>query len=153
MTAYWLMKSEPNVFSFEDLLAEPNKTTCWEGVRNYQARNMMRDQMKRGDRVFFYHSNCDEPAIVGIAKIVKEGYPDHYAFEKGHRYFDPKSNKDNPRWYMVDIQAAKKMPRPITLAELKHIPELEGFTLTRKGNRLSVMPVEKEHWDLILKIK
>ena len=147
---YWLMKSEPDVFGIDHLIAMPNKTEHWDGVRNYQARNMMRDQMKKGDLVFFYHSNCKEPGIVGIAKVVKEGYPDHTAFDPESKYYDPKSDPDNPRWYMVDIQHKRKLKRTITLQELKQHPQLEGMALLRKGNRLSVMPVEKKHWDYIL---
>jgi predicted RNA-binding protein with PUA-like domain len=153
MPSYWLMKSEPNVFSFDDLLAEPSQTTCWEGVRNYQARNMMRDQMKLGDQVFYYHSNCEQPGIVGLAEVVKTGYPDHFAFEKGHRYFDAKSDPENPRWFMVDIKAIRPLSRVITLAELKEREELEGFALVRKGNRLSVMPVGEDHWKLLLSLE
>ena len=147
---YWLMKSEPDVFGIDHLIAMPNKTEHWDGVRNYQARNMMRDQIKKGDLVFFYHSNCKEPGIVGIAKVVKEGYPDHTAFDPESKYYDPKSDPDNPRWYMVDIQHKRKLKRTITLQELKQHPQLEGMPLLRKGNRLSVMPVEKKHWDYIL---
>ena len=147
---YWLMKSEPDVFGIDHLIAMPNKTEHWDGVRNYQARNMMRDQMKKGDLVFFYHSNCKEPGIVGIAKVVKEGYPDHTAFDPESKYYDPKSDPDNPRWYMVDIQHKRKLKRTITLQELKQHPQLEGMALLRKGNRLSVMPVEKKHWNYIL---
>ena len=147
---YWLMKSEPDVFGIDHLIAMPNKTEHWDGVRNYQARNMMRDQIKKGDLVFFYHSNCKEPGIVGIAKVVKEGYPDHTAFDPEAKYYDPKSDPDNPRWYMVDIQHKRKLKRTITLQELKQHPQLEGMALLRKGNRLSVMPVEKKHWDYIL---
>ncbi len=147
---YWLMKSEPDVFGIDHLIAMPNKTEHWDGVRNYQARNMMRDQMKKGDLVFFYHSNCKEPGIVGIAKVVKEGYPDHTAFDPESKYYDPKSDPDNPRWYMVDIQHKRKLKRTITLQELKQHPQLEGMPLLRKGNRLSVMPVKKKHWDYIL---
>ena len=147
------MKSEPDVFGIDHLMAMPKKTEHWDGVRNYQARNMMRDQMKKGDLVFFYHSNCKEPSIVGIAKVVKEGYPDHTAFDPETKYYDPKSDPDNPRWYMVDIQYKRKLKRTITLQELKQHPQLEGMALLRKGNRLSVMPVEKKQWDYILRIE
>ncbi len=147
---YWLMKSEPDVFGIDHLIAMPNKTEHWDGVRNYQARNMMRDQMKKGDLVFFYHSNCKEPGIVGIAKVVKEGYPDHTAFNPETKYYDPKSDPDNPRWYMVDIQHKRKLKRTITLQELKQHQQLDGMALLRKGNRLSVMPVEKKQWDYVL---
>ncbi len=144
------MKSEPEVFGINHLIAMPKKTEHWDGVRNYQARNMMRDQMKKDDLVFFYHSNCKQPGIVGIAKVVKEGYPDHTAFNPETNYYDPKNDPDNPRWYMVDIQHQRKFKRTITLQELKqHLP-LDGMALLRKGNRLSVMPVEEKQWDYIL---
>ena len=148
--AYWLMKSEPDEFSFQDLYKRPKRREHWDGVRNYQARNFMRDDMTVGDEVFFYHSNCDEPGIVGIAKVVKDAYPDHTAFDPDDKHFDPKSDPDNPRWLMVDIQYVRKLKRTITLKELKADERLDGFALTRRGNRLSVMPVEAEHWDLIL---
>jgi len=144
------MKSEPDVFGIDHLIAMPKKTEHWDGVRNYQARNMMRDQMKKGDLVFFYHSNCKQPGIVGIAKVVKAGYPDHTAFDPETKYYDPKSNPDKPRWYMVDIQHKRKLKRTITLQELKQHSQLDGMALLRKGNRLSVMPVEKKQWDYIL---
>jgi predicted RNA-binding protein with PUA-like domain len=147
---YWLMKSEPDVFGIDHLKAMPDKTEHWDGVRNYQARNMMRDQMQKGDQVFFYHSNCDEPGIVGIAKVVKEGYPDHTACNPEAKYYDPKSDPDQPRWYMVDVKFQRKLKRTITLAELKGAPELEDCPLVRKGNRLSIMPISKQQWDYIL---
>ena len=147
---YWLMKSEPDTFSIDDLQAMPKKTEHWDGVRNYQARNMMRDQMKKGDLIFFYHSNCKVPGIVGIAEVVKEGYPDFTAFDPEAKYYDPKSAPDNPRWYMVDVKFKRKLRRTISLEELKGLPELEDMPLVRKGNRLSVMPVAAEHWDVIL---
>ncbi|MEJ2685865.1 MAG: EVE domain-containing protein [Gammaproteobacteria bacterium] len=147
---HWLMKSEPDVFGIDDLKAMPDKTDHWDGVRNYQARNMMRDQMKKGDKVFFYHSNTAEPGIVGIAKVVREGYPDFTAFDPDAKYYDPKSDPDKPRWYMVDIQYVRKLKRVITLSELKAHPELEDFPLVRKGNRLSVMPVTRDQWEIIL---
>ena len=116
---YWLLKSEPLAFSIEDLKELPNKTDHWDGVRNYQARNMMRDDMKKGDLAFFYHSNCNPPGIIGVVKVVKEGYPDHTAFDPDSKYFDPKSNPDNPRWIMVDVKYQKKLKRLISLEELK----------------------------------
>jgi predicted RNA-binding protein with PUA-like domain len=124
----------------------------WDGVRNYQARNMMRDQMKKGDQVFFYHSNCQEPGIVGIMEVVKEGYPDHTAFDPDAKYYDPKSDPDNPRWYMVDVKYKRHLKRNITLRELKEMndPRLEDLPLLRKGNRLSIMPLSKAHWELLL---
>ena len=147
---YWLMKSEPDTFSIDDLLACPKKTEHWDGVRNYQARNMMRDEMKKGDLIFFYHSNCKVPGIVGIAEVVKAGYPDHTAFDPKAKYYDPKSDRDNPRWYMVDVKFKRKLKRTISLEELKALPELADMPLVRKGNRLSVMSVAAEHWDVIL---
>jgi predicted RNA-binding protein with PUA-like domain len=145
---YWLMKSEPDVFGIDDL--KKVKTEPWDGVRNYQARNMMRDDMKKGDLVFFYHSNTDVPGIVGIMEVVKEGYPDHTAFDPDAKYYDPKSDPDNPRWFMVDVKFKKKLKRTISLAELKETPQIEDMPLVRKGNRLSIMPVTKEQWDFIL---
>jgi predicted RNA-binding protein with PUA-like domain len=147
---YWLMKSEPDVFGIDHLMAMPKKTEHWDGVRNYQARNMMRDQMKKGDPVFFYHSNCDTPGIVGIMKVVKEGYPDHTAWNPEAKYYDPKSDPDNPRWYMVDVQYQRKLRRVITLAELKNHAAMEECPLVRKGNRLSIMPISPAEWDFIL---
>lgn len=147
---YWLFKSEPDVFGIDHLMKMPKRTEHWDGVRNYQARNMMRDGMRRGDMAFFYHSNCAEPGIVGIVEIVREGYPDFTAFDPDTKYFDPKSDPDNPRWYMVDVKFKRRLKRTVTLAELKEHPELEGMPLVRKGNRLSVMPVGPEHWEFIL---
>jgi predicted RNA-binding protein with PUA-like domain len=149
--SYWLVKSEPDVFGIDDLAAAPNSTTCWDGVRNYQARNFMRDEMKRGDRVFFYHSNCAEPGIAGIAKVVREGYPDSTAFDARDAHFDPDSDPDHPRWYMVDIALERKLARPISLAELKRHADgkLRGFALLKRGNRLSVLPVSEQQWQFI----
>jgi len=147
---YWLMKSEPDVFGIDHLKAMPKKTEHWDGVRNYQARNMMRDDMKKGDLVFFYHSNCDEPGIVGIMKVVREGYPDHTAFHPESKYYDPKSDPDKPRWYMVDVQYQRKLRRVITLAELKTCKAMQDCALVRKGNRLSIMPISKQQWDFVL---
>jgi predicted RNA-binding protein with PUA-like domain len=145
------MKSEPDVFGIDHLKAV--KIEPWDGVRNYQARNMMRDQMKKGDLVFFYHSNTDVPGIVGIMEVVKEGYPDHTAFDPEAKYYDPKSDPDNPRWYMVDVKFKRKLKRTISLSELKELEELEDMPLVRKGNRLSIMPVTKEQWDFILSLE
>lgn len=151
--AYWLMKSEPDVFGIDDLKAMPGKTDRWEGVRNYQVRNMMRDDMQLGDLAFFYHSSCKEPGIVGIMKIVREGYPDITAFNPEARYYDPKSDPDNPRWYTVDVRFVKKLPRVITLSELRTHTLLEELPLLRRGNRLSVMPVSEAHWEYILSLQ
>ncbi|WP_348672098.1 EVE domain-containing protein [uncultured Abyssibacter sp.] len=148
---YWLMKSEPEEFSFEDLKTRPDRKEPWDGVRNYQARNMMRDEMKVGDGVLFYHSNCDVPGVVGLAKIASEPRPDHTAFDPEDKHFDPKSDPDNPRWFLVDVQYDRPLKRVLPLAELKdHADALDGLALIRRGNRLSVMPVSAEHWDYIL---
>jgi len=146
---YWLMKSEPDVFGINDLYSKPNRTEHWDGVRNYQARNMMRDAMKLGDKVFFYHSNCDQPGIVGIMEVVKEGYPDFTAFDPDDSHFDPKSDPAQPRWIMVDVKYVRTLSRTITLKELKSLPELTGMVLLRRGNRLSIMPVSEEEWRYI----
>ena len=148
---YWLMKSEPDVFGIDDL--KKVKVEPWDGVRNYQARNMMRDDMKKGDLVFFYHSNTDVPGIVGIMEVAREGYPDHTAFDPEAKYYDPKSDPDKPRWFMVDVKFKKKLKRTISLAELKEAPEIQDMPLVRKGNRLSIMPVTKEQWDFILSME
>jgi predicted RNA-binding protein with PUA-like domain len=155
MPAHWLMKSEPDVFGIDHLEAMPRKTEHWDGVRNYQARNMMRDEMKRGDLVFFYHSNCDEPGIVGIMEVVREGYPDHTALDPQAKYYDPKSDPDNPRWYMVDVKYKRRLRRNISLQELKTYAdeELAEFPLLRKGNRLSIMPVTEAQWAFILSLE
>jgi len=152
---YWLMKSEPDVFGIDHLRKMPKKTEHWDGVRNYQARNMMRYQMNKGDLVFFYHSNCKEPGIVGIMQVVKEGYPDHTAFDPEAKYFDPKSDPDNPRWFMVDVKHKRKLRRNISLRELKQYAEdeLADMPLLRKGNRLSIMPLSKKQWEFILDLE
>ena len=150
--AYWLMKSEPDAFGIDDLAARPEQTEPWDGVRNYQARNMMRDQMKPGDQVFFYHSNCTPPGIVGIAEVAKEAYPDHTAFDPDAKYFDPKSNPENPRWFMVDVRYVRHLKRTITLTELKEHADgaLADMPLVRRRNRLSIMPVTPAQWEFIL---
>ena len=150
---YWLMKSEPSVFGIDDLESMPGRTEHWDGVRNYQARNMMRDQMKLGDQAFFYHSNCKMPGIVGLMEIVRAGYPDHTALETGSKYFDPKSDPDNPRWFMVDVKYLRHTQRVIPLAELKAHAQLENMPLVRRGNRLSIMPVSKAEWKFILSLE
>ena len=147
---YWLLKSEPDVFSLEDLKNCPNQTENWDGIRNYQARNLMRDEMQVGDRAFFYHSRQAEPAIVGTVKVVREAYPDHTSWNLTSKYFDEKSSPENPRWLMVDVQFEKEFLRPVTLKELRSIPELKEMFLLRKGMRLSVQPVTKEEFQLIL---
>jgi predicted RNA-binding protein with PUA-like domain len=149
---YWLMKSEPDVFGVDDLAKSPRRTTHWSGVRNYQARNFMRDGMRVGDLAFFYHSNCDEPAIVGVMKVVKAGYPDRTAFARNDDGFDADSDPDAPRWYMVDVQLKRKLERPITLAKLREHDKraLKGLALLQRGSRLSVTPVSAAHWSFIL---
>jgi len=150
---HWLMKSEPDTFGIDDLRARPEQTEHWDGVRNYQARNMMRDQMRIGDQVFFYHSNCSEPGIVGIAEIVREAYPDFTAFDPDDKHFDPKSDPDKPTWFMVDVRFVRKFKHTISLRELKAMPELAELALVRRGNRLSIMPVTAEQWQLIIALE
>jgi len=151
--AYWLLKSESEEFSIDDLESRPHRTEPWDGVRNYQARNMMRDEMKAGDLAFFYHSNCETPGIAGIVKIAREGYPDPTAFDPEDDHYDPKSDPDNPRWYLVDVEFVRKLKRVIPLAALKAERKLEKMPLTRRGNRLSVMPVRKKEWEHILRME
>lgn len=146
---YWLVKSEPEVFSFDDLLAAPKKTTHWDGVRNFAARNFMRDGMKRGDQVFFYHSMANPQAIVGICEVVREGYPDFTATDRKHPNFDAKSNAAEPTWYMVDLAAVAPLPRAVTLPEIKANKALADMALVRVG-RLSVSPVTPREWETIL---
>ncbi len=150
---HWLMKSEPDAFSIDDL--KQVKVEPWDGVRNYQARNMMRDEMRKGDLAFFYHSNCEQPGIVGIMQIAREGYPDPTAFDPESRYYDPKSSPDNPRWHLVDVRFKRRLKRTITLRELKSCNDarLENLPLLRPGNRLSIMPVTEEQWAFILSLE
>ena len=145
------MKSEPDVFGIDDL--EKVGTEPWDGVRNYQARNFMRDEMQIGDGVLFYHSNCKPPGVAGLAEVASEAYPDPTQFDPESKYYDPKSSEDNPRWLLVDVRFVRKLKRTISLTELKEMPELDGFALTRRGNRLSIMPVDPEHWDLIVDLE
>ena len=149
---YWLFKSEPNAYSFSDLLNEPDRTAEWDGVRNYQARNFMRDEMKVGDGVLFYHSSNAAPAVIGTAQVAREAYPDNSAWEPGSRHYDAKSTPDNPLWYMVDIQAQEELARSITLKEIKENPALQGMMLVRRGMRLSIQPVAREEWDEIVSL-
>ena len=149
MTRYWLMKSEPEECSVDDALAAKNSTVPWVGVRNYQARNFMRDGMKVGDGVLFYHSSCAEPGIVGIARVASTAYPDPTQFDPKSPYYDPKSKREEPRWLLVDVQVTKKIPN-ITLPALRARPELEDLVILRKGNRLSITPVEPKHWKAIV---
>lgn len=151
---YWLLKSEPGSFSIDDLAGSPRRTTGWDGVRNYQARNLMRD-MSKGDEAFLYHSSCAEPGIAGIVKIVREAYPDPTAFDPDDHHFDPKSDPENPRWYMVDVRLVRKLARVIGLRELKaHAAgKLRGFPLLARGNRLSVLPVTAAQWKFVLSLE
>lgn len=146
---YWLLKSEEEVFSIQDLAKAPKKTTYWDGVRNYQARNFLRDSFKLGDLVFFYHSNSEPSAIAGIAEVVKEGYPDHTAFDPDDVHFDPKSDKAKPTWYMIDIRHVETFKKPLPLELLRQIPGLSEMALLQKGSRLSVQPVTAKEWKII----
>ena len=152
---YWLMKTEPTTFSVEDLAAAPRRTTAWDGVRNYQARNMLRDQMRRGDQAFLYYSSCEVPGIAAIMQIVKEGYPDPTAFDPKDHHYDAGSDPSNPRWFLVDVQLKRRLARVVTLEELRaHARrELKDMVLLRPGNRLSVMPVTAAHWKFILSLE
>lgn len=147
---FWLMKSEPEEFGIEDL--KRVRTEPWDGVRNYQARNMMRDEMKKGDKVFFYHSNCDEPGVYGVMRIKREAYPDHTAFDPDDKHYDPKSDPGNPRWFMVDVGYVRKFKQPVTLRTMREYTETElrDLALLRRGNRLSIMPVTPAQWEFIL---
>ena len=148
---YWLMKSEPHAYSIQDLKAEKNKTTHWDGVRNYQARNFMRDQMKNGDLVLFYHSNAKPPAVAGVARVVRESYPDHTSWDPNDKHYDPKSTATTPRWFMVDIKLVEIFAEPIALETLRGMRKLEKMELLRKGSRLSVQPVRKPEFETIVK--
>ncbi len=147
---YWLLKSEPDAFSIDDLRKMPGKKDHWDGIRNYQARNMMRDDMKKGDMAFFYHSSCAVPGIVGTVEIVKEAYDDHTALDPESGYYDPKATPENPRWCMVDVKFKKKFKEIIPLTDLKQNKKISTMTLLKKGNRLSIMPVTKAEWNAIL---
>lgn len=149
---YWLMKSEPETFGIEHLQRASNSTHCWDGVRNYQARNYMRDSMNIGDQAFFYHSNCKVPGIVGIAEIASESYPDYTAFNPESKYYDPKTNRDNPRWFMRDIKLVKIFKDIISIKELRSNLLLEKMVILKPGNRLSITPVTKQEWQAILKM-
>ncbi len=147
--AYWLFKSEPSCFSIDDLRKRPGMTEHWDGVRNYQARNYLRDSIKPGDQVLFYHSNIPEPAVVGIAEVVRGGYPDFTAFDPESDHFDPKSSPDAPIWYMVDVRFVALMPRPVTLEQIKENPMLADMPLVKRS-RPSIQPVTPDHWRIIL---
>jgi len=151
MKNYWLMKSEPDVFGIDHLAAAPEQTAAWWGVRNYQARNFMRDQMKVGDRAFFYHSSCPEPGIAGIVRVSRPAHPDITQFERKSAYFDPKATRDSPRWFNVDVTLVKKT-RLLGLGELRSHPELASMRVLQRGNRLSITPVEPREWDFIIGI-
>lgn len=146
--AYWLYKSEPNTFSIDDLKERPNKTEPWDGVRNFKARNYLR-QAQVNDLVFFYHSSCEVPGIVGIAKVVKAAYPDKTQFDKQSQYYDAKSTITRPRWYCVDVKFVKKFPHTISLHDLKQDKRLQDMQVTKRGNRLSITPVSEKEWDAI----
>ena len=149
--AYWLMKSEPDAYSIDDLARDG--TEPWDGIRNYQARNMMRDEMKIGDEILFYHSSCKVPAVVGVAKVASEPYPDPTQFDPKAKYYDPKSKEDDPRWILVDVAFVRKLDRAIPLTELKAHPALADFRLNMRGNRLSIFPVDKKHWDVVISLE
>ncbi len=148
---YWLMKSEPSDVSIDDLANFPNQSVDWYGVRNYQARNFMRDQMKLGDLAFFYHSNCDVPGIAGIVEVSKLAYPDRLQFIEGHKYYDPKSTPENPRWVNVDVKLVRKT-KLLSLQELRSYPELETMRILQRGNRLSITPVDPREWEFIMRL-
>lgn len=148
---FWLFKSEPSCFSFDDLGNRPDGTEHWDGVRNFQARNLLRDEIKPGDGVLFYHSNVTEPAVVGIARVVNEGYPDWTALDPAGEHFDPRAGRDNPIWYMVDVRYVRPLVRPVTLAELKMHPEVADMVLLQRS-RLSVQPVTPAQWEFILRL-
>ena len=147
---HWLMKSEPDEFSIDDLVKAPRQSTPWFGVRNYQARNFMRDQLRAGDAVFFYHSSCPEPGIAGIAEVSSTAYPDDTQFDKKGKYFDPAATRETPRWFLVDVKLVRKTPL-ISLAELRRHNELESMRILQKGNRLSITPVDPREWNFITK--
>jgi predicted RNA-binding protein with PUA-like domain len=149
---HWLMKSEPDVFGVDDLAKSPGRTTFWSGVRNYQARNFMRDRMQVGDPVLFYASNAEPSGVTGLAKIARGGYPDTYAFKPGHKYYDPDSDKGEPVWYMVDIAFVESFPEVVPLETLKHTKGLEKMMVIKKGSRLSVQPVSKDEYDIVARL-
>ena len=149
---YWLIKSEPHVFSFDDLVNSPEQTTSWDGVRNYQARNFMRDIMKKGDKILYYHSSTKIPGVVGVAEVVSKPYADPTQFDKKSNYYDEKATRTEPRWVLVDIKASEKLPRLVTLDEIKNEKRLADMRLVQRGNRLSVMPVTQKEFDTIIKL-
>tara|TARA_R110002012_G_scaffold203506_1_gene372872 strand:+ start:468 stop:929 length:462 start_codon:yes stop_codon:yes gene_type:complete len=147
---YWLFKTEPDAFSIDDLAARPNQTEHWDGIRNYQARNFLRDQVKQGDKVFIYHSSCKDVGIAGLAEVVKEAYPDHTQFDPESHYYDPKSSPENPRWVMVDVKFIEKFPDVLALKKIKTMPEISEVGLVKKGHRLSIMPVNEQEFSALL---
>jgi len=147
---HWLLKTEPGVFSFDDLLQSPGRTSGWDGVRNYQARNFLRDQMKKGDRVLIYHSSTEPPAVVGIAEVAREGYPDPTQFDPKDDHYDRDSDPVEPRWFQVDVKAVRKLPRPVTLDEIRQTKALARMPLVQRGQRLSVQPVTAAEYEAIL---
>jgi len=149
---YWLFKSEPESFSIQDLKKSKNQTTFWDGVRNYRARNILRDEIKKGDGVLFYHSSTEPLAVMGYCEVVKEGYPDHTQFDPKNDHFDPKAKKESPTWFMVDIKLVKEFKTPVTLDQIRANPKLKNITLIQRGNRLSVMPVTKSEFEEILRM-
>ncbi|MFY8201034.1 MAG: EVE domain-containing protein [Pirellula staleyi] len=151
-SSFWLMKTEPEVFSIRDLANAPNQSIDWFGIRNYQARNYMRDQMNLGDRVLVYHSNAKPSCVVGTACVVRTAYPDHTAWDANHEYFDPKSDRHNPRWFMVDIQFESEFSVSLSLAMLREVPKLSSMVLLRKGSRLSIQPVTEQEFKTIVKL-
>lgn len=146
---YWLLKSEPQSFSIDDLAAAPRQTTCWDGVRNYQARNLLRDEFRVGDRAFFYHSGTDPLAITGTVEVVSAAYPDPTAFDPADHHFDPRSNPDNPTWFMVDVRLLVRFPEPVTRDVLRACPETAGMMVLKRGSRLSVQPVTPQEWKAV----
>lgn len=150
MKQYWLMKTEPDAYSIDDL--KRDQTEHWDGIRNYQARNFMMKDMKPGDEVLFYHSSCKVPGVVGLARVCKEAYPDFTAWNPDSKYYDPKSTPEKPRWYMVDVEFVKKFPEVISLNQIRQTPTLEGMRLLQKGNRLSIMPLNKHEFQTICKL-
>lgn len=152
MTKYWLMKSEPDVFSFSDLKKRPKKTEPWNGVRNYQARNFMRDEMQEGDLILFYHSSCEIPGVAGIARVSSKPYPDSTQFDPKSEYFDPKATKEGPRWFLVDVSFEEDLKTHVSLEQLKTFDELKEMRLLQRGNRLSILPVTREEFMFIKKL-
>ena len=148
----WLFKADPKDYSIDDLANEPNQTTSWDGIRNYMARNLLRDEIKKGHEILLYHSNANPKGIVGLGKVVRSAYPDDTALDQSSVYYDPKSTKDNPIWYMVDVKLVEMFPKVIELRELKETKGLEEMMLTQRGSRLSIQPVRKSEWKIIMQL-